>query len=252
MKILLIEDEIPAAKRLSKLVSQFRPEAKILEVIDSVEGAVKWLRTFEKPDLLFMDIQLSDGLSFDIFNQVEIQSPVIFTTAFDQYTLKAFKVNSVDYLLKPIDPEELEKAFLKFEKIFRQPQSYDKSAIENLLKAMKQKEFKTRFVVKNGQQLAYITIEEISYFYSEDGILCAKTNTGKRHILDYTLDQLEEVLDPSQFFRINRKIITRINAIQKISTYFNNRLKLELQPKTDLEAIVSRDRVNDFKKWLDN
>ena len=252
MKILIIEDEIPAAKRLSKLVSQFKPEAQVLEVIDSVEGAVKWLNTFEKPDLLFMDIQLSDGLSFDIFNHTEIQSPIIFTTAYDQYTLKAFKVNSVDYLLKPIDPEELEKAFLKFDKIFRQPQSYDQSTIENLLKAMTQKEYKSRFIVKTGQQLIYISVEDISYFYSDDGLLCVKTKNGKRHILDYTLDQLEQVLDPSQFFRINRKIITRIEAINKIHTYFNSRLKLELQPKTELEVIVSRDRVNDFKKWLDN
>jgi len=252
MKILIIEDEIPAAKRLSNLIHQFKPGAQILEVIDSVDGAVKWLNTFEKPDLLFMDIQLSDGLSFDIFNQTEIQSPVIFTTAYDQYTLKAFKVNSVDYFLKPIDPNELEKAFLKFDKIYRQPQSYDKSAIENLLKVMTQKEYKSRFMVKVGQQLTYVSVEDISYFYSDDGILCAKTNNGKRHILDYTLDQLEQVLDPTEFFRINRKIITRINAINKIYTYFNSRLKLELQPKTELEVIVSRDRVNDFKKWLDN
>lgn len=252
MKVLIIEDEIPAAKRLAKLVMQFRPNAQILEVIDSVDGAIKWLNTFEKPDLLFMDIQLSDGLSFDIFNHTEIQSPIIFTTAYDQYTLKAFKVNSVDYLLKPIDPDELEKAFLKFDKIFRQPQSYDTSAIENLLKVMTQKEYKSRFLVKVGQQLTYIPVEDISYFYSDDGLLCAKTINGKRHILDYTLDQLEQVLDPSQFFRINRKIITRINAINKIHTYFNSRLKLELLPKTELEVIVSRDRVGGFKKWLDN
>ena len=252
MNCIIIEDEIPAAKRLSNLINQFRPTAEILEVIDSVEGAIKWLNTFEKPDLLFMDIQLSDGLSFDIFNHTEIQSPIIFTTAYDQYTLKAFKVNSVDYLLKPIDPDELEKSFLKFDKIYNHPQSYDRSAIENLLQVMTQKEYKSRFIVKVGQQLTYISVEDISYFYSDDGLLCAKTTNGKRHILDYTLDQLEQVLDPSQFFRINRKIITRINAINKIHTYFNSRLKLELQPKTELEVIVSRDRVNDFKKWLDN
>ena len=252
MKVLIIEDEIPAAKRLSGLVKQYRPDAQIVEVIDSIEGAVKWLNTFEKPDLLFMDIQLSDGLSFDIFNHTQIQSPIIFTTAYDQYTLKAFKVNSVDYLLKPIDPEELEKAFLKFDKIYNQPQSYDRSVIENLLQAMTQKDYKSRFIVKVGQQLTYISVSDISYFYSEDGLLCVKTNNGKRHILDYTLDQLEQVLNPTEFFRINRKIITRIDAINKIYTYFNSRLKLELQPKTELEAIVSRDRVSDFKKWLDN
>ena len=251
MKILLIEDETPAAKRLSQLILKFRPNAQILEVIDSVEGAVKWLNTFETPDLLFLDIQLSDGLSFDIFTQTEIQAPIIFTTAFDQFTLKAFKVNSIDYLLKPIDPQELEKALKKYDHLFGKSLSYDPATITNLLKSIVKKNYKTRFLVKSGQQLSYISVKDIAYFYSEDGVLCTRLHNGKRHLLDYTLDQLEDLLEPDQFFRINRKIITHINAIHKIHTYFNSRLKVELLPKTDFEAIVSRDRVGGFKDWLD-
>lgn len=251
MNILIIEDELPAAKRLSNLVTAEKPGAKILEVIDSVEAASAWLNNFPAPDLIFMDIQLADGLSFDIFTQANIVSPVIFTTAYDQYTLKAFKVNSVDYLLKPIDPEELHSAFRKFDKFFQAPQSYDTGGIEQLLQSMLKKEYKERFLVKIGQNLIYVPITDIAYFYSEDGCLHAQNNSGKRHILDYTLDQLEEVLDPNHFFRINRKFIIKLEAIQKISTWFNSRLKLELRPKVDGDVIVSRERVADFKQWLD-
>lgn len=252
MKVLIIEDEIPAAKRLRKLISQYCPEAKVMDVVDSVEGATQWLDTFEKPDLIFMDIQLSDGLSFDIFNQTEVISPVIFTTAYDQYALKAFKVNSVDYLLKPIDPEELQSAFAKFRNLHQQAQEYDRTAIQNLISSITQKGYKERFLVKVGQQLNYVQTKEIAYFYSEEGLVYAMTNTNRRHVLDYTLEQLQDVLDPKIFFRINRKIIVSVEAIHKIHTYFNSRLKLELLPRTELEAIVSRERVGDFKSWLDN
>lgn len=251
MKILIVEDEIPAAKRLRKLVTEQFPEAKIVDMIDSVEGAIQWLNTFEQPDLIFMDIQLSDGLSFDIFNHTEVTSPVIFTTAYDQYAVKAFKVNAVDYLLKPIDPQELEASVKKFQDLHQYAHSYDQTAIKELIQTITQKDFKTRFLVKVGQQLSYVQTKEISYFYSDEGLVYALTETNRRHILDYTLEQLHELLDPKRFFRINRKIIISIDAIHKIHTYFNSRLKLELLPKTDLEAIVSRERVNDFKAWLD-
>ncbi|MEL6866897.1 MAG: LytTR family DNA-binding domain-containing protein [Bacteroidota bacterium] len=249
--ILIIEDELPASRRLSQLILECRPNAVISDVIDSVDAAVKWLRNFKSPQLIFMDIQLADGLSFDIFNQVDISSPVIFTTAYDQYTLKAFKVNSVDYLLKPIDPEELLAAFCKFEKVFQEPQRYDRNAIQELVTAMTQKAYKERFLVKMGQQLHYISTQEVAYFYSEDGMVHVKSRNSKQHIIDYTLDQLEEVLPPESFFRINRKIIIHIDSMKKIHTYFNSRLKLDLWPNTQLDAIVSRDRVGDFKRWLD-
>jgi len=252
MNVLIIEDEIPAAKRLRKLIGEHCPEAKVMDVVDSVEGAAQWLNTFEKPDLIFMDIQLSDGLSFDIFNQTEVVSPVIFTTAYDQYALKAFKVNSVDYLLKPIDPNELENAFQKFRNLHQQSQEYDRTAIRNLITSITQKGYKERFLVKIGQQLNYVQTKEIAYFYSDEGLVYAMTNANRRHVLDYTLEQLSDVIDPKNFFRINRKIIVGVDAIHKIHTYFNSRLKLELLPRTDLEVIVSRERVGDFKSWLDN
>lgn len=251
MNILLIEDEQPAAKRLTNLIKECRPQSNILASIDSVENAVRWLGINVAPDLIFMDIQLADGLSFDIFNQLHIQSPIIFTTAYDQYTLKAFKVNSVDYLLKPIDPAELKAAFTKFDQVFGKKMSYDLSAIQQLIQSMSQPQYKERFLVRVGQQMIYIVVTDIQYFYSEDGLAYAKTSDDKKHLIDYTLEQLEENLNPMDFFRINRKIITHVNSIQKISPYFNSRLKLEIKPKAAFEVIVSRERVNDFKKWLD-
>lgn len=253
MKILIIEDELPASKRLSQLINKYRPEAEIVDSIDSVEGAVSWFQNAPIPDLIFMDIQLSDGLSFDIFHQVEVDAPVIFTTAYDQYTLKAFKVNSIDYLLKPIDPEELERAFEQFDRLQGNRETGGNSpAIQELLKAMAPRQFKHRFLVKVGQQLTHIPVRDIAYFYSEGGALYALSNKGKRHLLDYTLEQLEGLLDPEHFFRINRKIITSVDAIHRIHTYFNSRLKLELLPRTEIDVIVSRDRVSAFKQWLDN
>jgi len=250
MKVLIIEDEKPAAKRLTKLVKQFRPDIEVLDMIDSVENAVEWLENYKKPDLIFMDVQLADGVSFEIFGQTEVTSPIVFTTAYDEYALQAFKVNSLDYLLKPIDPEELEKALCQYDNYYKNKQ-VDNSAIEQLLHTLTKKEYKERFLVKIGQQLTYLKVADIAYFYSEDGLIFACQENGKRHNLDYTLDQLMDILDPADFFRINRKIITHLPAIKKIHTYFNSRLKLELSPSTELETIVSRDRVGDFKRWLD-
>jgi DNA-binding LytR/AlgR family response regulator len=252
MKILIIEDEQPAAKRLSRLLQEHCPQGEILEMIDSVESAVKWLRNFPDPDLIFLDIQLADGLSFDIFSQVEVKSPVIFTTAFDQYSLRAFKVNSVDYLLKPIDPADLRAALEKFDRFFQKQAVYDRSGIEKMLQAvLQQQEYKERFLVKTGQYLTYVPVSEVAYFYSEDGIAFAQCHHGKKHIIEYTLDQLEDMLNPRDFFRINRQVIIRPEAIQKIATWFNSRLKLEINPANEVNLVVSRERVLDFKQWLD-
>lgn len=251
MKILIIEDEQPAAKRLSQLIHNHLASADIVEVIDSVEASVKWLKNFAAPDLIFLDIQLADGLSFDIFKQVEVKSPIIFTTAYDQYTLKAFKVNSVDYLLKPIDPQEFSKAIDKYQQFFQQKKGYDDTVIKDLLASLQQKEYKERFLVKTGQQLTYLPTQEIAYFFSEDGLVQAQHQAGKKYFVDYSLDQLEGILNPNFFFRINRKLIVKIEAIAKIHTWFNSRLKLDLVPKIDFDIIVSRERVGDFKKWLD-
>lgn len=252
MKILIFEDEQPAARRLAKLLDDHCPGGEILEMTDSVESAVKWLRNFPAPDLIFMDIQLADGLSFDIFSQVEVRSPVIFTTAFDQYTLRAFKVNSVDYLLKPIDPDELKSALAKFSEYYQRKDVYDRSNLEKMLRSvLRQPDYKERFLVKNGQQLSFVPIADIAYFYSENGLAFAQCLNGKKHIIEYTLDQLEGNLNPRDFFRINRQVILRPEAIRKIATWFNSRLKLEIHPHNDVNLVVSRERVTDFKQWLD-
>ncbi len=251
MNILLIEDEAPAAKRLQKLILESQAAATITATIDSVEMAVKWLRNFPPPDLIFMDIQLADGLSFDIFTQVKVASPIIFTTAYDQYTLKAFKVNSVDYLLKPIDPTELTSAFDKYHRLYKEEQTYDVALIKQMIEGMTQKTYKERFLVKQGQQLNYVSIQEIAYFFADEGLVYAQRKSGKKCHIDYSLDQLEELLQPDCFFRINRKMIIHLEAIDKIHTYFNSRLKLELKPTQTDEVIVSRERVGDFKRWLD-
>ncbi len=251
MNLLIIEDEQPAAKRLTNLIGELRPQWRVLTAIDSVESSVRWLSSNPAPDLAFMDIQLADGLSFDIFQQVSVGMPVIFTTAYDQYTLKAFKVNSIDYLLKPIEPSELGQALHKFEQVFGKKMNYDLDTIQQLIRAMAQPNYKERFLVKIGQQLTYVNVTDIYYVFSEDGLVQIRLADGKKYLLDYTLEQLEALLDPVDFFRISRKIIVHLQGIAKIAPYFNSRLKLELKPKADFEVIVSRERVNDFKKWLD-
>ncbi|MCA9606782.1 MAG: response regulator transcription factor [Phaeodactylibacter sp.] len=251
MKVLIVEDEKPAANRLQQLLQKQRPQADILGQIDSVESAARWLGENPGPDLLFLDIQLADGLSFDIFREVEVQAPVIFTTAYDQYTLRAFKLNSIDYLLKPIDPEELERALSKFDRFFGKAPLLNARALESLIQSFQAPEYKERFIVKIGQQLTYIQADDVHYFYSEDGLLFARMKDKKRHALDYTLDQLEGLLNPRMFFRLNRKAIAHIHAVHKVSPYFNSRLVVELKPRPDFEVIVSRDRVGDFKNWLD-
>lgn len=251
MKVLIIEDEKPAARRLQQLLEEKRPNAQVTGVIESVERAVQWLQEKPEPDLVFLDIQLADGLSFEIFRQAPIQAPVIFTTAYDQYTLKAFKLNSIDYLLKPIDPDELAQALEKFDRLFGQQQPLKLDAIQGLIQSFAQPDYKERFIIKSGQQLTYIRVEDIFYCYSEDGLVFAQMGNRKRHAIDYTLDQLETMLNPRDFFRLNRKVIIHIQCIQKVEPYFNSRLKVGLQPSPDFDIIVSRDRVNDFKSWLD-
>ena len=248
--ILIIEDEHYAAKRLQTLLAECMSDAHILGVCDSIEDSVEFLKNKPKPDLIFMDIQLADGLSFDIFKQVEVTSPIIFSTAFDEYTLQAFKVNSIDYLLKPVDNKELVAALEKF-KTLHQNEVHPKNWQE-LLQAFQQpkKAYKTRFLVKSGQEFIRLNVENIAYYYSEDGLTFAVSKQGKRHIIDPTLDLLTEQINPEFFYRINRKQIVQIDSIEKIHTYFNNRLKLELKPALTDDVIVSRERVKDFKNWI--
>ncbi len=251
MRILILEDEAPAAKGLEDIIRRFRPEWTISSVQDSVKGGIRWLKENPAPDLLFMDIQLADGISFDVLSEIPISSPIIFTTAFNQYMLKAFKQHSVDYLLKPIDPEEMEQALDKFERLYRQPGQSQVVDMESILQSLRQPAYKERFIVKIGQQLSYVRVGEVFYFYAEEGLVFLKLGNGKKHTLDYTMEQLAQLVDPKDFFRINRKCIVHIQSIRKVSPYFNSRLIIDLQPKADFQAIVSRDKVGDFKLWMD-
>lgn len=247
MKILLIEDELPAAKQLTKLLLAHTATFQIIETLDSVESAVRWLRHFPAPDLIFMDIQIADGLSFDIFRQVDVTAPVIFTTAFDQYAVQAFRVNAIDYLLKPIDPEDLHTALAKIETQRTKSVPFDFSTVAQLF----QKErYKDRFLVKNGQQLIFLAATDIAFFRSGDGLTQAFTFNGKKFFVENTLEELERLLDPHDFFRISRNLTLRLNALHKIHPHLNGRLKLELMPAAPEDVFVSRERVGEFKAWL--
>jgi DNA-binding LytR/AlgR family response regulator len=246
MKILLIEDEQPAAKQLTKMLLEIDPNISIIDVLDSVESSVKWLRTYPMPDAIFMDIQIADGLSFDIFSQVEITAPVIFCTAFDQYAVKAFKVNAIDYLLKPIDPDDLENALHRLHEKSHQ----NVTDLSKMLDFFQKKHTKERFLIKIGNSFTSVETSEIAYFFSEEGITQAALLNGKKHIIDHTLDEIEHQIEPNTFYRISRKIVVNVKAIQKVHPHFNSRLKLDLSPHFHEEVFVSRERVSNFKTWL--
>lgn len=253
MRVIIIEDEAPAAKRLIKLLEGLCDELDIIAQLDSVEQSVAYLQKNPAVDLIFMDIQLADGLSFDIFSEVEIHTPIIFTTAFDQYTLKAFKVNSIDYLLKPIDEKELGVALDKYKTLHSNTHTSSTDISEKVLKLIadiQKTKFKERLLIKRGQQLSYLKTELIAFCYA-DGKLCfAIDRTNQKHLLEQNLSQLETQLEPTKFFRINRNLLVHIDAIQKVHTWLGGRLKLELTNPTSVETIVSRERVNEFKEWL--
>ena len=251
MRVLIIEDEFHAVQYLSDLLRQIEPDIEILATLDSVQESVPWLQNNPAPELIFMDIQLADGLSFDIFRKVEVPAPVIFTTAFDQYTLRAFKINSIDYLLKPIEEEELVAALDKFRQYH---QTSQQTGLQELVASLQlqQKPYRQRFLIKQGKNWGYLSVQDIAYIYSDDGITFAVDQTAKRLVLESTLDRIQDELDPGKFFRINRGQIVHIAAITRINSWFNHRLKLDIHPGNDqLESIVSRDRVKGFKEWLD-
>lgn len=252
MRILIIEDEPHAAQRLSGLISELIPEAEIVAKIDSVKKSLEWFRENKMPDLVFMDIQLADGLSFQIFENAEIKSPVIFTTAYEEYALRAFKVNSIDYILKPVDKDELQAALKKLHTLSKDPSAAEK-LLSNIGEAMQMllKKHKTRFVIKVGEHLKTIDVSAVRYFYSQEKTTFCVTEENRSFILDYTLEQLEEMVDPLEFFRINRKYLVHSRAIQDIISYTNSRLKLVLKGCHDTDIIVARERVQDFKMWLD-
>lgn len=250
MRILLVEDEYQARQNLLAALQPLLPEAKIVGQTDSVSATVDWLGRNPPPDLVFLDIQLADGLSFEIFDHGELTCPVIFTTAFDQYALRAFKLNSIDYLLKPIEPEELRAALDKF----RRQQLAPVARMRDLLSGIGNPtapQYRQRFLIKRGRGLGYLPVSETTHLYGENGLVYAVDAEGRRHVIDLTLERAETELDPNDFFRINRAQLIHLASIEKIHTWFNHRLKLELRPATDLESVVSRDRVKSFKAWLD-
>jgi len=250
MRVLIIEDETPAANRLAKMLQSVHDEIEVVKKCDSVESSIKYLKSADDIDLIFMDIQLADGLSFDIFQQTEVKTPVIFTTAFDQYTLKAFKVNSIDYLLKPIDEKELEQAVDKYRRLYSENKNGFSEKIIKLVKEMNLVKYKERLMIKRGQQLSYLKTDATAYCYA-DGKLCYAIDfNNNKYLLEYNLSQLEEQLQPNKFYRINRHLLVNIEAVNKVHTWLGGRLKLELSPSANADTVVSRERVNGFKEWL--
>jgi DNA-binding LytR/AlgR family response regulator len=252
MKILIVEDEELAVKKLQKTLAAVDGSAEVVATTDSIQSTVEWLQSNPQPDLILMDIELADGQSFAIFNHTEVKSPVIFTTSYDEYALKAFKVNSIDYLLKPVQKEDLEAALKKFHSLKRDTSATVslESIVKELQSKLQPKEYRKRFLVKNGQKLVSVDVNEISYFYSDGRLNFFKTDDNKKFVLDYTMDELEDMLDPNHYFRISRSFFVSIDSIDKIDDYFGNRLILQLKPAVDKEALVSREKVTDFKKWM--
>lgn len=250
MNIIIIEDEKPAARLLQRKVEKLGLQVNTL--LHSVEESIAWFSANNHPDLIFLDIQLSDGLSFEIFEKIDIKSAVIFTTAYDEYALRAFKLNSIDYLLKPIDEDDLEVAVSKFKSQFQKSSvsNIDFDAIKKMLVNPVDRSFKKRFTIKMGQQLKMVTIDEVECFYSENKGTYLHTFENRNYLLDQTLEQLETELDPEDFFRVSRKFIIPMKGIKEIQMHSNSRLKVILPTYKDDEVIVSREKVTDFKNWL--
>ena len=259
MKILIVEDEELAVKKLKKTLSAVDDSAEVVGETDSIQNTVNWLQNNPVPDLILMDIELADGQSFEIFNHTQVKSPVIFITSYDEYALKAFKVNSVDYLLKPVQKEDLSAALDKYremKKMYTAPETTTAAPInlDVLVKELQQKlqtkEFRKRFLVKHGQKLVSVEVTDIAYFFSDGRLNFFKTFDNKKYVVDYTMDELNEMLDPERYFRISRSFFISVDSVSQIHDYFGNRLLLHLKPETDKEAIVSREKVTDFKTWL--
>jgi DNA-binding LytR/AlgR family response regulator len=258
MKVVIIEDETPAAEKLQRYLQRYDPGIEVLAQLDSVESSIQWIQENQSSvDLFFMDIQLLDGLSLEIFDQVNLEKPVIFTTAFDQYAIEAFKVNSIDYLLKPIIFEDLSNAIKKWERL-RKDISPDKSpqiGLEEYRKALAiiqgKKSYKTRFMVKLGEHIRSIPTDKVAVFYAEGRNGFIRTTNGGKFVIDYKLEELETLLDPALFFRVNRTYIVNLHSIKDVIVYSNSRLKVITDPVFEKEIIVSREKVGSFKEWFD-
>ncbi|MEP1093708.1 MAG: LytTR family DNA-binding domain-containing protein [Cyclobacteriaceae bacterium] len=251
MKVLIVEDEAPAFRRLQKILSDIDPTIEIVEVMDSVEDSVKWMNNHEWPDLILMDIQISDGLSFQIFDAIKVESPVIFTTAFDEYLLKAFKVNSIDYILKPIKKEELEHALEKYKNLTQRPSN--EIDISKLIKEISLAEttYKSRFLVKQGEKMLAIRTEDIVCFHSRHGVVHIVTKHKKTYLSDFSLEDLANQLDPKDFYRANRQFLVNANFINTVHKHFKGKLLIEMNHFSDEQILVSSEKATAFKNWLD-
>lgn len=250
IKVLIIEDEQPAAKRLEKMLLDISAEFEIVQRCDSIETSVQFLKSGLMPDLVMLDVQLGDGLSFEIFKQVEISCPVIFTTAFDEYAIKAFELNSIDYLLKPISKDKLERSIEKYKKLSQQNVQADWKTLATLMDKEK-REYKQRFLVYVGEHLHSVQTSDISYFYSIEKSTFLTTKLGKSFSIDLSLEKLEGMLSPKDFFRINRQYITSFDSIKKMNVLSKSRIKLILEPLPSDEILISNARTRDFREWLD-
>ncbi|MGD9994382.1 MAG: LytR/AlgR family response regulator transcription factor [Salinivirgaceae bacterium] len=256
LHVLIIEDEPFAQNELQRLLQNISKEFSVLDCLESVEDAVAWFNSHEAPDVVFCDIQLADGLSFEIFTQVKVKAPVIFTTAYDTYAIEAFKVNSIDYLLKPIEPNALNSALEKLEAMKEQfsgnEQLLSNNQLDNLLALVQMPQtYKNRMLVKIGDQYKFIPVADVAYFYAEDNEVLLMTSEKKRYVIDYSIEQLVSMLDPNLFYRLNRSFLSNKEAIVKVHRYFNSRLKIDLQPEADTEVLVSRVKVAEFLNWME-
>lgn len=254
MKVLIIEDEVFAAEALEAILIKLRPDTEILARLESIEASVAWFKKNDPPELIFCDIHLSDGSSFEIFREIEVKSPVIFTTAYNEYAIEAFKVNSVDYLLKPLKKEEILKAIEKYEELKQDKLGDELQNLQNLLQTqigINSGNTKSRFMVKSGQSIKTISSKDVAYFQAEEGIVLLVNFKGNRFAVNYTLDQLEEQLDAKRFFRANRQLIVNIQAVKEVHPYFKGRLQLRLDPASEKDHIISSSKASAFKEWLD-
>lgn len=254
MKVVIIEDEGFAVEALEKIILELRPQANVLVHLSSVEESVEWLQNNQHPELIFCDIHLSDGNSLEIFKEVSVSCPVIFTTAYNQYAIEAFKVNSIDYLLKPIKKEELSKAIAKYESLNHQSLRSQLGNLRNLMKEVQKQaasENKSRFMVKSGQSIRVISSEDVAYFLAEEGIVLLVNFDARRYAINYSLDQLEEQLHSHRFFRANRQLIVNIEAVEKVESYFKGRLLLQTNPRTPNDQVISNSKASLFKEWLE-
>lgn len=255
IKVVIIEDELPAQRLLKETLQEINFDTKVIGCFNSIKSAVEWFQNNPHPDIVLLDIQLSDGLSFEIFKQAKVESAIIFTTAYDEYAIQAFKVNSIDYLLKPVEKDKLKTAFEKYHNynkqfIQKQNSNIDFSELASLIKGEKT-EYRKRFLIQSNESFFHLPVEDIALFYSMQGITFAVTFEKREYPVNFSLENLKDHLQPDNFFKINRQFIVNIDAIKRVHSYFNGKLKIEMQPSHSQDIIIGKDKTASFKRWLD-